>query len=108
MQQHSSGIVARTAQLLEDAGYKAQAHGREINLFYLMDNGERLRIEKEGGKWKVLGSAISFNETELLTELQSNPARFSPNVILRGLFQEMILPDIIFIGGGGSWPTGLN
>jgi len=102
MQQHSSGIVARTAQLLEDAGYKAQAHGREINLFYLMDNGERLRIEKEGGKWKVLGSAISFNETELLTELQSNPARFSPNVILRGLFQEMILPDIIFIGGGGE------
>lgn len=102
LQQRSSGIVAGTAQSLEDAGYKAQAHGREINLFYLKDNGERLRIEKECDAWKVLGGNISFKEAELVNELQSNPERFSPNVILRGLFQEMILPNITFIGGGGE------
>lgn len=102
LHQHSSGIVAHTAQQLVAAGYKAQAHGREINLFYLADNGERLRIEKEGDRWKVLNSDINFDETGLLNELQSYPQRFSPNVILRGLFQEMILPNIIFIGGGGE------
>ena len=35
-------------------------------------------------------------------ELHLHPERFSPNVILRGLFQETILPDIAFVGGGGE------
>ncbi|MEI9810861.1 MAG: bacillithiol biosynthesis BshC [Bacteroidota bacterium] len=43
-----------------------------------------------------------FTETELLEELENHPEYFSPNVILRGIFQETILPDIVFIGGGGE------
>src|SRR5438067_1611640 len=38
----------------------------------------------------------------LLKELEHHPERFSPNVILRGLYQETILPNIAFIGGGGE------
>ncbi len=102
LHQLSSGIVAETAQKLVEAGYKAQAHGRDINLFYLKDNGERLRIERDGDSWIVLDSDIKFTEEALLHELTSHPERFSPNVILRGLFQEMILPNIIFVGGGGE------
>jgi uncharacterized protein YllA (UPF0747 family) len=37
-----------------------------------------------------------------LSELSEHPERFSPNVILRGLYQETILPNIAFIGGGGE------
>ncbi|MCH5720613.1 bacillithiol biosynthesis cysteine-adding enzyme BshC [Niabella hibiscisoli] len=102
LHQRSSGIVGETAQKLVEAGYKAQAHGRDINLFYLKDNGERLRIERDGDSWMVLDSDIRFTEEALLNELASHPERFSPNVILRGLFQEMILPNIIFVGGGGE------
>ena len=102
LNQRSSAIVEKTIQQLDNAGYKVQAHGRDINLFYLKDDGERLRIEKEGECWKVLETDIQFNETELMDELQAHPERFSPNVILRGLFQEMILPNIAFIGGGGE------
>jgi uncharacterized protein YllA (UPF0747 family) len=43
-----------------------------------------------------------FTREQLLTELQEHPERFSPNVILRGLYQESILPNIVFIGGGGE------
>src|SRR4030095_16780537 len=53
-------------------------------------------------EWKVVGQDIRFTQTELNKELNDHPERFSPNVILRGLFQETILPNIAFIGGGGE------
>ena len=39
---------------------------------------------------------------EIIEELKSHPERFSPNVILRGVYQETLLPGIAFIGGGGE------
>ncbi|GAB3415695.1 bacillithiol biosynthesis cysteine-adding enzyme BshC [Niabella aquatica] len=102
LHQNASRVVEETTQQLTEAGYKVQAHGRNINLFYLKEDGARLRIEKKAEQWHVVGSNISFNEEELIQELHSHPERFSPNVILRGLFQEMILPNIAFIGGGGE------
>lgn len=81
--------------------YKAQAHPRQINLFYLKDN-IRERIERHGEVWTVINTDIQWTEQELLAELETYPGRFSPNVILRGLFQECILPNIVFIGGGAE------
>ncbi len=81
--------------------YKVQANPRNINLFYLKDN-LRERIEKKGSEWFVLNTEIKFTESELLTELNTYPERFSPNVMLRGMYQETILPNIAFIGGGGE------
>ncbi len=98
--QAASAIVAETSSKL-GAHYKVQAHPREINLFYLKDN-LRERIELRGSKYEVLHSHLSFTKEELLTELKQHPERFSPNVILRGLYQETILPNIVFIGGGGE------
>ncbi len=81
--------------------YKVQASGREINLFYLTDT-KRERIEKEGEGFRVEGLGLFFGEKEILEELEKHPERFSANVILRGVFQETILPNIAFIGGGGE------
>src|SRR6202000_273620 len=74
---------------------------RPINLFYLKDD-IRNRIERSGDDFIVVDTKIRFTETTLRQELQEHPERFSPNVILRGLFQETILPNIAFIGGGGE------
>jgi len=81
--------------------YKVQAHPRPINLFYLKDD-IRERIEQTGDKWHVVNTDISWNEEALIKELEAHPERFSPNVILRGLFQETILPNVVFIGGGAE------
>ena len=94
-------IVEQTATKLHGAGYKLQASPREINLFYLTD-GMRERIVKSNSKFKVQNSKVEFSEEELVKELEDHPERFSPNVILRGLFQEVILPNIAYIGGGGE------
>ncbi len=83
------------------AHYKIQAHPRLINLFYLNDQ-IRERIEKKGEEWGVLNTDIKWNKDELLEELNRHPERFSPNVMLRGLYQETILPDVAFIGGGAE------
>jgi bacillithiol biosynthesis cysteine-adding enzyme BshC len=78
-----------------------QAHPREINLFYL-NNNTRERIIKMSDVFAVNNTDIIFTAQELKSELHNHPERFSPNVILRGLYQEMILPNIVFIGGGGE------
>ena len=95
-----SEIVEKSSQKL-DKKYKVQAHPREINLFYLKDN-IRNRIVQVKDKFVVHDTDIIFTKDELKVELDQYPERFSPNVILRGLFQEIILPNIAFIGGGGE------
>ncbi len=101
LNQTASGIVEATAKRLSGAGFKVQANPREINLFYLYENS-RERIEKLKDEWRVVNTGKKFSQEELLAELDGHPERFSPNVILRGLYQSMILPDVAFIGGGGE------
>jgi bacillithiol synthase len=81
--------------------YKVQAAGRDLNLFYLLDD-KRERIEIDNNGFTVPNLKLRFTEAEILNELELHPERFSPNVILRGAFQELILPNIAFIGGGGE------
>jgi len=82
-------------------GYKIQVNPREINLFYLQDNN-RSRIVKIDSGYELADSSKFFTQEELLAELESKPERFSPNVVLRPLYQETILPNLAYIGGGGE------
>ncbi len=98
--QTASRLAEQTIDQL-GAHYKVQANPRAINLFYLTE-GIRNRIVQEGTEWLVDGTTTRFTEEALRVELQMHPERFSPNVILRGLFQETILPNLVFVGGGGE------
>ena len=99
-EQFSQKAVATTVSGFP-AEYKVQAAGREINLFYLKDN-TRERIEQDANGFTIANSDLKFTNDAFAQELQKHPERFSPNVILRPVFQEMILPDVAFIGGGGE------
>lgn len=100
LKQSASTIVEQTSSKLA-ALYKVQAHPREINLFYL-DGDKRERIELREGEYHILNTDLTFTREQILEELKNHPEKFSPNVILRGLYQETILPNIAFIGGGGE------
>ena len=91
-------LVATTSQKLDALGYKTQVFARQINHFYIQD-GLRERIEKTGTSYEVLNTDIKFSKEEILQELHQHPERFSPNVILRPLYQETILPNIAYVGG---------
>ncbi len=91
-------IVDQTTSALEALGYKTQIYCRDINFFYLID-GLRSRIEKKDDTYHVLDSDISFTQAQIEKLINEEPEKFSPNVILRPLFQEMILPNIAYVGG---------
>ncbi|HRG59772.1 MAG TPA: bacillithiol biosynthesis cysteine-adding enzyme BshC [Bacteroidia bacterium] len=80
---------------------KIQVKPRIINFFYLKDN-LRKRIVFEDSLYKVLDSNFSFTKEELVAEIESFPERFSPNVVMRPLYQESILPNLCYIGGAGE------
>lgn len=95
--------VADTISKLEkvSGNYKIQVNPREINYFYLKD-GLRERIVEREGKFYINDTDILFSKEELNAEIENNPERFSPNVVARPLYQEVILPNLCYIGGGGE------
>lgn len=101
LEQTSYETVSEANRTLEDLGLTIQVNPREINLFYIHD-GLRERIVESGGTYSVLETDITWNEDELLKHLEEFPQRFSPNVITRPLYQEVILPNLCYIGGGGE------
>lgn len=91
-------LVDQTNKKLETLNYKTQVYCRDINFFYL-DNGIRSRIERDGDRFKVLDSNLTFSNDEIKALIKNEPEKFSPNVILRPLYQEVILPNIAYVGG---------
>lgn len=87
-----------STEALAAQGYVGQVFPREINLFYL-DKGLRERIVQEGEDFTVLNTPLKFSRSQINDLLEQHPERFSPNVILRPLYQEQILPNLAYIGG---------
>lgn len=99
LKQTSHQKVEETSALLKD--YNIQVNPREINLFYIEDN-IRERIILQDGTYYINNTDLKFSEPEILALLESNPEKFSPNVIMRPLYEEVILPNLCYIGGGGE------
>lgn len=103
MEQKSHEMVEKTISGLGELreNYGIQVNPREINYFYLAD-GVRERIIQKEGKYIVKGTKIQFSKDRILRELKEYPERFSPNVITRPLYQEVVLPNLCYVGGGGE------
>ena len=101
LEQRSFENTKEKTEKLSNLGYNVQVNPREINLFYL-NNGYRERIIKRDGKYYVHEKQIEWTKDEILAELHENPQYFSPNVMMRPLYQEIILPNLCYIGGGGE------
>ncbi len=94
-------LINSTSEQLKTLGFKQQVTPREINLFYLI-NDVRERIVFEANAYQVLNTEIRFSETEIIEELENHPERFSPNAPIRCMYQEKVLPNLAYIGGGAE------
>lgn len=100
----SQPLVEKAQGQLAERGYSEQAHAREINLFYLGGDDQQLRnrIVRNGDSYSVVDTAWQWTAGALREELRKHPERFSPNVVMRPLFQELIFPNLAYVGGGGE------
>lgn len=88
----------KNAEVLQTLGFRPQVNGRDINLFYVAA-GVRERIDKDGDDFVVVNTDLRFTEAEILKLMEESPEKFSPNVILRPMYQETILPNLAYLGG---------
>jgi len=76
--------------------YNPQINPREINLFYIA-SGKRLRIVDDNSQDNK--NDVVLNTHNFTNEIKKHPDRFSPNALMRPLYQEVILPNVAYVGG---------
>ncbi|UYZ62550.1 bacillithiol biosynthesis cysteine-adding enzyme BshC [Hymenobacter weizhouensis] len=105
-EQASHRAVQQANARLEAAGYKPQVYSRPLNLFFLTDAGKRERLEYDAAQdcvqITVRNTGRCHSQQELLELARQHPEQFSPNVVLRPLYQELLLPNLCYIGGGAE------
>ncbi len=95
-----SALLERS-QELEHAGYHAQVMvGGSSSLLFLIDEatGVRTALKKAPGKTWSAG-ARQYSTADLLAILDAAPESISPNVLLRPVMQDTLLPTSTYIGG---------
>lgn len=92
--------VSATNENLISKKYPVQVHVRNCNLFFIHPDGKRERIILENEKFQLDGK--SFSADEMCNMIEKNPEHFSPNALLRPVYQESVLPNLVYVGGGGE------
>lgn len=98
LEQKSFAIQHASDSILAEH-YKLQIHARHINFFYLTPGGSRNLIKPVDGGFKAGEIGPVLTPMEMSEEINQFPERFSPNVNLRPVYQELILPNLAYIGG---------
>ncbi len=96
---HTDISVERSAELEEL--YHAQVKVKPINLF-LSDEVGRYSIEPYENNYKLKGKKGSLSEEDIFDLLETSPENFSPNVLLRPICQDFLLPTGVYVGGPGE------
>lgn len=97
----SAERVEEVSRSLESEGYHAQVNVRPSNIFLLTDAG-RLSLDVDGDGFVLRGTDRRYSREEMVAWLKSEPEAFSPNVVLRPLMQDMLLPTAAYIAGPGE------
>ena len=93
-------IITQSAEL--EKNYDLQVKPKVINMFFLHNNNRLLIEPRDGGKFALRNSKRRFENEEMLNTLNENPELFSPNVVLRPICQDYLLPTVAYIGGPGE------
>jgi bacillithiol biosynthesis cysteine-adding enzyme BshC len=94
----------RTCQLVIEQSeelekhYHAQAKPRSLNLFVFHGTG-RFPLEPHPDGYSLKGTRQHFTSEQIQNALDQTPEIFSPNVVLRPIAQDYLLPTIAYVAG---------
>ncbi|HJX89870.1 MAG TPA: bacillithiol biosynthesis cysteine-adding enzyme BshC [Pyrinomonadaceae bacterium] len=97
--------IEQRSRELEEAGYHAQvmATANSFPLFLRDETGARHAVTRtESGKYRAKEGATEYTTAELAQLALDNPEMFSPNVTLRAVVQDYLLPTIAYYGGAAE------
>lgn len=94
-------LISAYDEVLKSLHVKPQIHPRETNLF-IIDEGKRERLIKKENSFQLLPSEKYYTPSSLKQLLSDSPENFSPNVALRPIYQETILPNLAYVAGGSE------
>jgi bacillithiol biosynthesis cysteine-adding enzyme BshC len=95
----STQNALETSRKLTQKNYSAQIQLHEgiMNLFLVED--ERHSIQFRDDSYSIKGTPNTYKKNELLKLLEKQPHKFSPNVLMRPLYQDTLLPTVAYVGG---------
>lgn len=94
-------LLAERSAALVEAGFHAQVSPSPVNLF-VMGDGARTQLDPEADGFVRRGSDDVLSRADLLDRLERDPASISPNVVLRPLLQDTLLPTAAYVAGPGE------
>ena len=90
--------LLRRGKELQAAGYHEQVKVTGAStLLFLLQNGERSVMQIAGDDFLVRAQRLP--RAEVFERLEAHPEQFSPNVLLRPLVQDFLLPTVVYFGG---------
>lgn len=93
-------MLREQGERIQAAGYSPQVQWDEESLpLFLVEKDKRRLLLQDGNGFRLKGSEPSFSREQLLSRLTESPADFSPNVLLRPLYQDLLLPTCAYVGG---------
>ena len=96
---HSVDTLARQAEKMKKIGIKIPITPRQTGLFYMRDHFRLRILANSDNEFQTVDNEFRWNKDELKKEIQNHPDRFSPNALLRPVYQQRILPNLAYIGG---------
>ena len=90
-------VIQKSAELEEH--YHAQVKAKAVNLFMFHKGGRYLIEPSDSGDYFLKNTRQRFTKEELLKKVEEQPEVFSPNVVLRPICQDTLLPTVAYVGG---------
>src|SRR2546426_7421759 len=98
----NDGLLARGEEL-ERSGYHQQVKVTPSStLLFALHEGARVAVHRDSSGEDFSFAQEKLSRSDLLQRIESSPGDFTPNVLLRPVIQDYLLPTLAYVGGSAE------